>query len=809
MGQKLEKLSEKDEESLDNSDLSGQTAETEEQDDSFATPQDTGRISGIGVNGQATRPAGELTVNPASTDPQSGQPIRPLGQQEHSLNSKGERVGGDRENRSVAPTVEEAKTVLRPKEARQTSNRKRGSESKAVVCTGTTAMEEQGNGKKPEIGRRQSDLESETVSCDPTNEEDFVLLEGDETWMPPDGENSTAFDDRIKRENPQSSIKRRAEVDASGSYRGDNRPQTSRYSPQEKGTDKTSRRNSDTTDCVEAHAKSSTNACFEREMGQHLPEVTGSRCRLKGVSHVRAAHTETTGRGEAERELNVNEHSKRQVSANIHNRGWEEVDPSLKESEKQDKESHNSGSIAAKTQVGANQPHQSRFAGAVSKRAKAGTPRSYNKKEDSQVLCNAASSQRPKPPSPETQPLQDDPSISLEQCDLIPCPSLGGNESTDEKKQIASLKRESEIVCFSAVVTPPPVTHWLPKRNTSTETETGSSVVNSEPVQDTTHASSDVKDGETMPKEKPKAKGPPPPVAKKPKNPFIKLKTAQLMSTDVQRRGKDHLRSEERVKRRHTFHFNKDPPSHIPLNQDMCVLWDERGTYTAPTNRRPLSVDLSPWEHLSLGHMDDRYGDMIDFDYCVRMANLSPEEDLQNFDMLERRVFLERRNRFKSSPTHVPKRPQNNLASAEALDIPEVPPDTVIQRQTPACSRNREIYPAVSERLCAQVSDNNHGVYEDTRKDMTDYSGDRDAGSGGEVDSYKPVAEIIRETNQLQRHQGRVKPEGAKAQVRVAEQSPSVKVSQMKTAFDVPKKSRERPPQPQTPPKKGKDFVHV
>ncbi|XP_030292082.1 coronin-1C-A-like isoform X1 [Sparus aurata] len=229
----------------------------------------------------------------------------------------------------------------------------------------------------------------------------------------------------------------------------------------------------------------------------------------------------------------------------------------------------------------------------------------------------------------------------------------------------------------------------------------------------------------------------------------------------------------------------------------MCVLWDERGTYSVPTNRRPLSVDLSPWEHLSLGHMDDRYGDMIDFDYCIRMANLSPEEELQNIDMLERRVFLERRNRFKSSPTRVPKKPQNKFASTETLDIPEVPPDTVIQRPTPACSRNREIYPAVSER----VSDNNHGVYEE-RKDTTDYSGDRDTGSGGEVDSYKPVAEIIRETNQMQRHQGRVKPEGAKAQVRVAEQSPSVKVSQMKTAFDVPKKSKERPPQPQTPPKK-------
>lgn len=284
------------------------------------------------------------------------------------------------------------------------------------------------------------------------------------------------------------------------------------------------------------------------------------------------------------------------------------------------------------------------------------------------------------------------------------------------------------------------------------------------------------------------------------------MKTAQLMSTDVQKRGKDHLRSEERVKRRHTFHFNKDLPFNPPTNQDMCVLLDERGTYAMPTNKRPLSVDLSPWEHLSLGHMDDRYGDMIDFDYCVRMAHLSPEEDLQNLDMLQRRVFLERRSRFKSSPPPPPppvaKKLPKIFTSTETLCTPEVSPDNEIQRPKPACSGKREIY---SEQPSERVGNDNRG----NRKDIIHYSGDRDAGSGSEAGSYKPVAEIIKETNQMQRHQTRVKPDIVKAPVRVAEQSPSVKVSQIKNAFDVPKKSKERPQEVQPPPKKGKKVVHV
>ncbi len=858
MGQKLEKLSEKDEESFDNSDWSEQTGQTEqsetaEQDESrdqkdcsFSNPRSIGRISGISVSSPGTKHAGELTVTPARTDPQTGQPIRPLGQQQHPLNTRGEWVGGDRESHSVIPTAKKSKTVWSPQETRQTSNKKQGSGNEAVASTGTTAMEEQENGKKSDHDQCKLGPDTPTrslrASSDLTNEEDFVMLE-DEAWMSPDGENSISLEKKKKTDNLQSSIKSRVKEDISASRSDSHLPQLSRNSPQEMGIGKTSRRKSDTlsvpTDSAETQAQSPPTASFEREMGQHLAEVTGSRCQLKGVSHVGAARTETTGGEKTERRPSLNEHSKGQASTSIKkerlstgNNGdssedvldkavllslqvepggdremkanWEpcleKVDPSLKEVETQDNKRHNS--------VGANQSHQSRFAGAVSKRARAGSLTLRTKREDSLESCKETDSQPPNPHTSEKPPLQDNPSFSLEQCNLIPCPPQPGNEGGDGKIQVASLKRESALVCFSAVITPPPVIHQLPRSSSiENETQLGISMVNSQTERDTTAASCNSKD-ESVSKEKPKVKGPPPPVPKKPKNPFIKLKTAQLMSTDVQRRGKDHLRSEEKVKRRHTFHFNKSPPCNTPTNLDMCLLWDERNTYTAPTNRRPLSVDLSPWEHLSLDRMDDRYGDMIDLDYCVRIAKQSPEEELQNLDMLQRRVFLERRSRFKSSPPPVAKKPQNPFASTEMLHIPEVAQDVDIQRSKPASSGQRETCPApLSERVSAHVSNDRYGNYNNCEK-VTNFGGGRDTGGDSEVGSYRPVSEMIKERNQMQRHQGRVKPEGTKAQVQMAEQSPSMKVSQMKNAFDVPKKSKERPPEVQHSPKKGKDFIY-
>lgn len=798
MGQKLERPSEKDEESFENADWSEQTGETEEMEQDASRVQDSSSVGGnISLSGgnPAIGQVGELTLTPARTDPQTGQPIRSVGQQEGTLDTRGEWVGGDSKSHSVAQTVEESKTVLRLKQTKQTLNSTRGSESKTVVCAGTAAMEEQGNGKRSEVGQRKvcpdAQTGSPTVSRDTTNEEDFVVLEEDET-MSSVWENNIVSGNGTHADNLQSSRERSVEEDSSANCSNGSLQQPAGNVPREKRVEETSRIKSVPTDRVEAHGKTLNTASFEREMGQHLAEVTGSRCQLKGVSYVGATHTETTGK--AERTQNMNEQEgtvgktvqltgEREVQS-TQEPCSEKVNPSIKESDIQDKESQNTGVIAGKTQAGMKQSDLGKFAAAVSKKAK---------KEDGQA-ADAPSQQTP---CSEMQLLQDNLLISLEQCDLIPCPPLLENGSSDEKRQVASLKRESELVCFSAVITPPPVTHWLPKGETSLAIQLGTSMVHTQMQPDATPVPCDSKDS-SLAKEKPKVKGPPPPVPKKPKNPFIKLKTAQLMSSDVQRRGKDHLRSEDRVKRRHTFDFNRNIPWIAPTNQDMCLLWDERGTYTVPANRRPLSVDLSPWEHDPLRRLDDQYGDMVDFGYCARMAKLSPEEDVQNLDMLQRREFLERRSRFRSSPPSVAKKPPNPFASTETVCIPEVIPDNETQRPKPAGKRELH-HELQSERAPPHVS---------SYADVTDYSSRRDENSS-EVGSYKPVAEIVKETNQMQRHQGRVKTEGVKVPVRVVEQSPSVRVSQMKNAFDVPKKSKERPAEFHSSPKKGKNFVCV
>ncbi|KAK2819137.1 hypothetical protein Q5P01_024698 [Channa striata] len=668
--------------------------------------------------------------------------------------------------------------------------------------------------KKCEIGCSKLGSDTQTrIRTNPfesTNEEDFVVLEKDETWMSSDGGNIIASGNRNKSKNPQSSIRRTAEEDTSATYGDHNLPQASTNTPQENGNGEESKGEYDT--LLEAHAESSA-ACFETATGRHLAEVTGGRCLLKGASHAGAAHMGTTGRGKEEREQNTNENSKTQMYThfetehlltqnnsgsvqrlresngdleNVHDKavrlisqeqGGEEravksncephfatVDLSVRNPQNENEENIKKRSCAEKPQQ-ADQSHQSRFAGAVSKRAKAGVTGSSNiKKEEDQAFCTEVDyhSLKAKPQSSETPELQENLSISLEQCDCLP---LLLNEECDGKTQVATSKRESELVCLSAVISPPPLTHLLPMKDTSLATQCDTSTDSSQMAQDA--APFDSNEG-SVPKEKPKVKGPPPPVPKKPKNPFIKLKTAQLMSTEVQKKGKDHLRSEERVKRRHTFHFNKDPPHCAPSNQDMCLLWDERGTYTVPTNIRRLSIGLGAWEHLSLGQMDDHYGDMIDFEYCERVAKLSPDEEPQNLDMLQRKVFPEERSRCKISP------PPDAKKEKEFVHIPEVTPEKEFKTEKRACPGKREVYP-----------------------ELLPESRVRDAGNSSEVGSYKPVSEIVKETNQMQRHQSRVKPERAKTLDRVTEQSPIVKVSQIKTTFDVPTKPRERPPEVQ------------
>lgn len=820
MGQKMEKPSEKDEESLDNSVCSKQTGEMQQ----LETAEEVGRrdqdngssasagISGISVSNLVTGQAKEHAVTSAHTDPQTGQPIRHLGQKEHPVNTRRECVGGDRGSSGVTRSAEKSKAILSPEETRQSLEipiiRTRSSDKTAVAYSGAADMEEQGRGNKSQIGLDRLDPETQmrslTASRDPSNEEDFVVLERDETRMSSDGENSITFGDRIKTEDLQSSIRNRVEEDGLTTYGDDTCTQPFGNTRPERSYD-----------------KSSPAACFKRETVQHSAEVERSRCRLQEFSHVGASPTETTGRGQVEG--NVNDQSKEQESTYIETehmstqnnnrlvkrtiKSIDDLEMIVEEAgqlnvaeepseergirsnreprvEKVDLSLHESTNQVNTRETQVDHYCQNRFAEVTTA---LGTTKEAGR------VCRG-DSHRPKTQthSSDTPQLRDKPSMCLEQSDPTPCILLQVNEGCHE--QFATLKKERGHVYYSAVITPPALTHLLPeidssgaiKRSISSQISPDDKCTPCVPLE------------ESMPREQPKVKGPPPPVPKKPKNPFIKLKTNQLMSTDVQRRGKDYLRSEERERRRHTFDFNKILPNKTATNQDMCLLWDERGTYTVPSNMRPLSADCSQWEHFSLGHMDNKYGDMIDFDYCDRMEQISQDEEPEHLDMLQRRIFFERPSRYKSSPPTVAKKAPKPFASSETLHIPEVTSDNKIQRPKPLSKREINI-DFLPERVSTHVSNDGHS----DGREATYRSSDRDAGDGSEVGSYKPVAELIKETNQLQRHQGWVKPEAAKGQVRVAEESPSVKVSQMKNAFDVPKKSTERPQEPQPAPKKG------
>uniref|UniRef100_A0AAV2IWK3 Coronin n=1 Tax=Knipowitschia caucasica TaxID=637954 RepID=A0AAV2IWK3_KNICA len=679
MGQKLEKLSEKDEDSVDHSDWSEQTGSDLKDPDC-------------------------VTVTAARTDLHTHQPI-----QAH-LHTQG-----------PTPASAESNPPDQTQRSRQTNNTPR--EKQALVCFGTAAMEGQGKG----LGRLQHE------------EEEFVDSQEDQTWTS-NGENAEIVSDRIH------------------------------VFSQEEATNGTSMSGAGAT---------------------RLGEVTGGRCGV-GATHTEEAGREAEGTGDhGERGIRSAPIPKsRGLLKRIVRRKTNDeceiipCEPAVKEQLEG----------AEKLGVGKDRDMH-RAAGSDSKRDDANP----GKKPENQ--SDASSS---KPSSSRVQQPKPDPLLLLEQCEEIPAPRCSNG-----LKEVASFKKESEFVCFSAVVTPPPPTHAMPKR----ESERGSERENKgeskreaereakkesgrgfereaereaeresrrgferEAERESDRSGKNPNPGRTLegeveaPSEKTKAKGPPPPVPKKPKNPYAKLKTAQLMSTDVQRRSKDQQRSEQRAKRRHTFHFNKDLMGPKPMNQDMCQLWDERGSYFLPPSSRRLSIDLSPWEDLACNA--DQGRSLVDFDYCARIGDLSLGDEPLNLDMQQKRLFLERRTRYRSPPSAAPRETVDLCASAE-------------------CERMQE---AASER---------ENVREDgerlARKERPTRN-PRDGGSNGDdqkvcdVASYKPVAEIVKETDKIQRHSSfRLKADVPKAPIVVSDQS--VNVSQMKNAFDVPKRTRERPPE--------------
>jgi len=671
-----------------------------------------------------------------------------------------------------------------------------------------------------------------------------------------------------------------------------------------------------TGDCIEAHATSSTSRAV---MELNASEVPGVGCQPEGANNTRAGHVQKHGgggdgtqdsgeqdpaaksQGQAsgttvlkclseeihEGPLRTNRTSSKDMENTEAQSGStgspnpdgevrhkakeksERLEGSLREAwQNKDNNSHPSDGRTEQRHEGSDRCVRSKFADAVSKRAREDVPGSVSlsqsgrQKENGEPLTGGFNSHPPlaqRKSCSVSQQVPDDPTSKHSLLLLGPLPEhCGGNR--DEHIQTASLKKERHILIFSAMVTDPPSVHELPQRDASSASPAGVERDTSPITPGDTAAASGASREEI--REKAKAKGPPPPVPKKPKNSLIKLRMAQLNTSEVKRRSKSRAEKGEKTKRRHTVDFHAGIPQNVLTNQDMCLFWDDMGTYTMPTsNVRRQSGDRhgEPGRGQRPRSINDRFRDTIDFDYCSRMEKLSPDCEPKNMDMLQEDPFVDRWRRRQDEgsppplpppspppPPPVPRTPQKPLDTSETPAVPGRTEDGEVRpSKLPVVLKKRKVEP---ERGCdvAQAGSRDPrragertdisgsrdprragdhtdvSASSDHRRtaDSTDVSGadhgpeeeakKHDKGTSG---SYKPVAELVKERNQL--HQGPRRPAGAisrpegsgRAQVGVVERSQSAKVSQMKDTFDVPKKPRrpvERPSEVNPPQKKGK-----
>ncbi|XP_035638644.1 uncharacterized protein LOC118391400 isoform X1 [Oncorhynchus keta] len=439
------------------------------------------------------------------------------------------------------------------------------------------------------------------------------------------------------------------------------------------------------------------------------------------------------------------------------------------------------------------------------------------------------------------QHLADD---SLEQCNVIPSPPLSVPklEDSDGQRQVVPMQREREPVCYTHVTTPPPITHLLPEREmaSAVPTQHNNSMDFNQTEDRTTGASIDP----SVPVERPKPKGPPPPVPKKPQNPF-KIPATKTSSMDEQKRGDDYHHKEEKKKRRQPHQVSKGNTCDT-ASRDMCVLWDDTGSsYTVPSNMyTPDHLDsLDDFSQQQRAPTrEEKYRNIIDFDAWARMVKLAAEEEKpKQLDMLDGQPFLEKQAKLKGPPPPVPKKPQKPFVPLETVPISEDiawPSDD---------EEIRELELALCERMEEEDDDPEpqpDTVSTDVRwKNLGDHrihSGlgeptDRESVAELETETYRPVAELIKETNQMHqriRHADQTEPLMAKSMIRHADQTEplmaksmirhaerteplmaksidgavdlgqSLKVSQMKKAFDCTKKPAEKPPETKPEPKK-------
>lgn len=304
----------------------------------------------------------------------------------------------------------------------------------------------------------------------------------------------------------------------------------------------------------------------------------------------------------------------------------------------------------------------------------------------------------------------------------------------------------------------------------------------------------DILSADPRTEKKTKIKGPPPPVPKKPKNPFKKIqKESASNSIDEQSEYSDLLLKNIKMGRRLAAQESTEDLNVYPSScLDMLPYCVSIGLGTEADIPRHSCI----YDELVATGCDNPTGTVDEL--C--------DDELKDLSMSQLRPLLERKAKLKGPPPPVPKKPRNPFAETEMEKTLTSKDFDLANMEYPMkCGK----HDSNCHKLDIVDKEESKSTTMPTRYTHVNHripSSDSSSSDEDELSRFRPVAELIRDTSKIHekviRH-SRTNIMEATPDVTVGSQS--LKVSQMKTAFDVKTSPNKR--ERRSSPKKGKmDF---
>ncbi|XP_051980694.1 coronin-1C-A isoform X2 [Xyrauchen texanus] len=283
-----------------------------------------------------------------------------------------------------------------------------------------------------------------------------------------------------------------------------------------------------------------------------------------------------------------------------------------------------------------------------------------------------------------------------------------------------------------------------------------------------------------------KIKGPPPPVPKKPKNPFIKAvtrKESASHSIDEASEYSDLLLKNIKMGRKQAaldsfeaFNMHASCLDMLPY----CTVSPESPSCMY------MSIGFEPEVDIPRNYLDI-YDERVapDCDDVTGTVDDSYDKKQIGLDMSQLRPLLKKKAKMKGPPPPVPKKTRNPFAQTDTEKIFSGK-DSVLANEE--CSIKYAKDDSESYVLGIEHKEDSQPISASTRYPHACRipSSDSSTSEENELSSFRPVSKLIRESNKIQEkviHHSRTniteaRPDGAAG-------SQSLKVSQMKRAFDV------------------------